>query len=274
MNAPEERRRRVFVRKRRRFASHNRIGVWKLAYADFVTAMMAFFMVMWLLSQADLKLRSQVALYFRSPGILPGGAAINEELNSSRGHEMRVVADELVLLHGEGEQQAFDGRKRDIERAVQQDAAEQPELAAIAGQVRVNVAPEGLTIEVVDQAKAMLFDVSSAELKPQVVELLRRIAPALGALSNPIQVGGHTDGRPFPTSSPISNWNLAFARADAARRVLESSGLRPGQIERVLSFADSQPLVPGNPLADENRRLTILAVRQYVVPTERPRGGP
>jgi chemotaxis protein MotB len=89
----------------------------------------------------------------------------------------------------------------------------------------------------------------------------------LGALSNPIQVGGHTDGRPFPASSPTSNWNLSFARADAARRVLEASGLRPGQVERVLSFADSKPLVPENPLADENRRLTILAVRQFPMPT-------
>src|SRR5262249_22429643 len=240
VNAPEERRRRVFARKRRPVASHGRIGVWKLAYADFVTAMMAFFMVMWLLSQADLKLRSQVALYFRNPGVLPGGAAINEEMNAAHGREVRVVSDELVVLHGEGEQQAFDGRAREITHAVEQAAAEQPELAAIAGQVRVDVGPEGLTIELVDQARTMLFDVSSAELKPQVVEMLKHIAPVLGALPNPIQVGGHTDGRPFPANSPTSNWNLSFARADAARRVLEASGLRPGQIERVLSFADSK----------------------------------
>src|SRR6185436_1552221 len=80
----EEPRRRIVVKKRRAFAASNRMGVWKLAYADLVTAMMAFFMVMWLLTQADLKLRSQIAMYFRSPGVLPGGAAINEELNAAR----------------------------------------------------------------------------------------------------------------------------------------------------------------------------------------------
>jgi chemotaxis protein MotB len=266
-------RRRVVRRKRQGYTGHTRMGVWKLAYADLVTAMMAFFMVMWLLTQADLKLRSQIATYFRSPGVLPGGAAINEELNAARPRTPKVVSSDTDVVAGEGEEQFLTGRAKDIEREVKRAAAEDPDLAAVADQVRVEVGSDGLTIEVVDEARTLLFDVSSAELKPSVVALLQRIAPVLASLPNDIQIGGHTDGRPFPPGSPMTNWQLAFQRADNARRVLEATGLRAGQIARVLSFADSQPLVPGDPMADANRRLSIVAVRRFPKPVA-ARGGP
>lgn len=269
----DEPRPRLRVRKRRGYVGHGRMGVWKLAYADFVTAMMAFFMVMWLLTQADLKLRSQIAMYFRSPGVLPGGAAINEELNAARTRGPKVVSSEIFVVQGEGEEQMLTGRAREIEREVRRAAAAEPELASVVEQVRVAVGPDGLAIEVVDEARTMLFDLSSAELKPPVVALLRTIAPLLAKLPNPVQVGGHTDGRPFPADSPMTNWQLAFHRADNARRVLEASGLRAGQIDRVLSFADTQPLVADDPLADENRRLSILAVRRFPAPVAAD-GGP
>jgi chemotaxis protein MotB len=270
----DEQRPRIVYRKRRGYTSNQRIGVWKLAYADFVTAMMAFFMVMWLLTQADLKLRSQIAMYFRTPGILPGGAAINEDLNAARSRSPKVVSNDLVVLQGEGEDQVLVGRAREIQHEVKRAAEEQPELATVADQVRIQVGPEGLAIEVVDEARTLLFDVSSAELKPPVVALLQRIAPVLAKLPNTLQVAGHTDGRPFPPGSPMTNWELSFHRADNARRVLESAGLRPGQVDRVLSFADSRPLVPENPLADENRRLSILAVRRFPAPPPIDAGGP
>ena len=263
----EEPRPRIVYRRRRGYTGYSRMGVWKLAYADLVTAMMAFFMVMWLMTQADLKLRSQIAMYFRSPGVLPGGASINEELNSARARGPRVVNDQLVVVQGESEQRVLSGRAEEIAREVKRIAAEQPDLAAMADQVRVGVGPEGLSIEVVDEARTLLFDRSSSDLKPQVVALLQRIAPELAKLPNQIRVGGHTDNRPFPPGSSMSNWQLAFQRADNARRVLEAAGLRTGQVDRVLSFADSQPLVPDDPAADANRRLTILAVRRYTAPT-------
>jgi chemotaxis protein MotB len=249
------------------------MGVWKLAYADFVTAMMAFFMVMWLLTQADLKLRSQIAMYFRSPGVLPGGAAINEQLNASRSRVPKIVSNDIMVVQGEGEEEMLTGRAKEIEREVREAAAERPDLATVADQVRVDVTPDGLAIDVVDEARTLLFDLSSAELKPQVTALLQRMAPVLAKLPNPIHVGGHTDGRPFPPDSPMTNWQLAFHRADNARRVLETSGLRPGQVERVLSFADSEPLVADRPLADENRRLSILALRRFPAPVAEE-GGP
>ncbi len=269
----EQPRPRVIIRKRRTFGHNNRIGVWKLAYADFVTAMMAFFMVMWLLTQADLKLRSEIAKYFRSPGVLPGGAAINEEMNAARTRDPKVVTDDILVVQGEGEERVMKGRAKEIEKAVKQAAAEHAELAGIAEQVKVEVTPEGLQVEVVDQGRMLLFDLSSAELKPRVLELLRSIAPVLGKLPNTLQIGGHTDSRPFPSGSATSNWQLAFQRAENARRVLEASGLWPGQVERVVSFADVEPLDPSNPLADENRRLSILAVRRFPAPPAND-GGP
>jgi chemotaxis protein MotB len=270
----EEPRRRVVIRKRRTFVAHNRMGVWKLAYADLVTAMMAFFMVMWLLTQADLKLRSQIAMYFRNPGVLPGGASINENQNAARTRGPKIVTSDVVVIQGEGEENVLSGRAREVEQAIERAAVEDPGLAAVADQVRVDVRPEGLAIEVVDEARTLLFDVSSSELKPQVVALLQRIAPVLATLPNPIQIGGHTDGRPFPPGSPTSNWELSFVRADNARRVLEAAGLPPGRIERVLAFADSQPLVPGDPNADANRRLSILAVRRFPATKPADAGGP
>jgi chemotaxis protein MotB len=274
MTGDEPRPRVVYRRKQRGYGGYTRMGVWKLAYADFVTAMMAFFMVMWLLTQADLKLRSQIALYFRSPGVLPGGASINEEVNTARARGPRVVGNEFVVVQGEGEEQVLTGRAKEIEREVKRAAAEQPDLATIADQVRIDVTPEGLTIQVIDEAKTLLFDVSSAELKPSVVAVLERIAPVLAKLPNQIQVGGHTDGRPFPPGSPMTNWQLAFQRADNARRVLENAGLRSGQIDRVLSFADTQPFVHDDPMADANRRLSIIAVRRFAAPAAEDRGGP
>jgi chemotaxis protein MotB len=274
VTSDEAPRRRVIIRKRKGYSGHTRMGVWKLAYADLVTAMMAFFMVMWLLTQADLKLRSQIAMYFRSPGVLPGGAAINEELNAARPRTPKIVSSDAVVVAGEGEEQVLTGHAKEIEREVKRAAAEQPDLAAIADQVHVDVGPDGLTIEVVDEARTLLFDVSSAELKPSVVALLQRIAPVLATLPNDIQIGGHTDGRPFPPGSPMTNWQLAFQRADNARRVLETAGMRQGQIARVLSFADSQPLDPGDPMADANRRLSIVAVRRFPKTPVADAGGP
>jgi chemotaxis protein MotB len=269
----EQPRRRVVVRKRTGYTGHNpRLGVWKLAYADFVTAMMAFFMVMWLLTQSDLRLRSQIAMYFRNPGVLPGGAAINEELNAVRGREPRVVSNDLTVVQGEGEDQLLRGRAKEIREAVAHAGAE-PELAGIAQQVHVEVMPAGLVIEVVDEGRTMLFDLSSAELKPRVVEALRKVAPALAKLPNRIQIGGHTDSRPFPPGSTMTNWQLGFQRADNARRVLVEAGLPPDRIDRVQSFADTEPLVPENPMADENRRLSIVAVRRFQTPPART-GGP
>lgn len=294
MAEPSEKVKVVIRRKKGGHGGHHG-GAWKVAYADFVTAMMAFFMVMWLLTQADLKLRSQIAQYFRNPGILPGGAIVNGEVNPFKSREPQLVAHDITIVQFEGkeqppgkpgseaeqrearatrEQKRLEQHAKQLEQAIEQAVKSTPEIGWLKDRVIIQVTDAGLEIEVVDKAKVpgldradrMFFDLSSAELKPPLVALLREIAGVLGQLPNQVQVGGHTDARPFPPESPKTNWQLSFERADAARRVMEAGGLWRGQVSRVLSFADSRPLIPDKPLADENRRLSILAEREGLPP--------
>ena len=283
----------IIIKKKKGGHAGHHGGAWKVAYADFVTAMMAFFLVMWLLTQADLKLRSQIAAYFRDPGILAGGAIINSETNIAKSRDPQTISKDLLVLQGReqdqrrtgpldadtseeqaakaaarAEQEQLETEAKAIRADIAQAVAKDPDLAGMKDQVIVQVTDAGLSIQVVDKGRQLLFDLSSAELKPPLVAVLKRIAAVLGRLPNPIQIGGHTDARPYPADSTMTNWDLSFLRANAARRILETSGLRPRQVNRVLAYADSQPLVPENPLADENRRLSILAERLRGKPPE------
>lgn len=273
---------RIIIKKvKSKHAAHHG-GAWKVAYADFVTAMMALFMVLWLLTQADVKLRSQIAQYFRDPGVLPGGSLLSQESNSAQTREPSVAEKDVVLIHSNkvrkkqerqdessvAEQKELEKKASAIEKAIERAAVGDQALQALRDQVIVQVTPAGLTIEVVDKrdGASMLFDVSSSELKAPLVALLGRIAKVLGEMPNEVLVGGHTDSRPYPAGSAKTNWQLSFERADAARRVLEANGVRSGQVTRILAYADSNPLVPEDPLADENRRLSIVAAREEPAP--------
>jgi len=263
---------RVIIKKKRAAHAAHHGGAWKVAYADFVTAMMALFIVLWLLTQADVKLRQQIAQYFRDPGVLPSGTMLNPEPSESKSRDRKVMAREILVVQGDGEEQLLEGQKKAIEETIKKISEESPELAKLRDQVIVQVTDAGLSIQVVDKGRDLLFDLSSARLKPGLVELLKHLAVQLGRLPNHIQIGGHTDSRPFAADAGITNWELAFARANAARRVLETNGLWQGQIHRIVGYADSEPLVPENPLADENRRLSILAERRGPAPA-RPEPG-
>jgi chemotaxis protein MotB len=257
---------RVIIKRKKGHAAAHHGGAWKVAYADFVTAMMALFIVLWLLTQADMQMKQQIAQYFRDPGILPSGSFLSPDSATQKEKDPKLMAKELIVLQGDAEQEALEGEKKSLDQAMDRAMKENPELAMLRDQVIVQVTDAGLSIQVVDVGRDMLFDLSSAKLKPALMQLLKHIAAELGRLPNHIQVGGHTDSRPFPTDATISNWELAFARANAARRVMEANGLWPGQINRVVGYADSEPLIPTDPLADENRRLSILAQRQGPLP--------
>jgi chemotaxis protein MotB len=288
----------IIIRKKRKGHAAHHGGAWKVAYADFVTAMMAFFLVMWLLTQADLKLRSQVAQYFRDPGILAGGAVINYETNPAKNTDPQSLDKDLMVVQGtsedklrtgplkiedgqagllgrgpeaelaQAEEEALEGQAKAVQAEIAKAAAEDPALAQFKDQVIVQVTDAGLSIQVVDKGRQLLFDLSSSDLKPPLVEVLKRIAGVLGKLKNPVQIGGHTDSRPYANEKAMSNWDLAFERANNARKVMDANGLRPRQVSRVLSYADSEPIIPDNPLADENRRLSVLAERQQQTPAD------
>ena len=261
----------IIVKKKKGGGHGHHGGAWKVAYADFVTAMMALFIVLWLLTQADAKLKQQLAQFFRNPGIMPGGAAINNVPASSKSDRSNMMGSDVTIVMGNrptgdalAEQASLEQGAEEVKEAVKQLGKESPDLSEMNNEVAVEVTPEGLSIEMIDKGKDILFDSASADLKPGLVALLKKLAPMLGKMPNGVQVGGHTDARPYKAAGK-SNWDLSFDRANKARQVLEASGLRPGQSARVLSYASSEPANPRDPMASENRRLTILALRRVKV---------
>jgi chemotaxis protein MotB len=146
----------------------------------------------------------------------------------------------------------------ELVKVLQRFAAVDAELAQVMRNVRVQVMPEGILIEAVDEDQGLLFDSSSSQLNEPLERFLRALAPAIAALERPIEINGHTDARPFPQGARLSNWDLSYQRAAAARDILESSGVAPSQIVGVFARGASQLFVPSQPLAAQNRRLSIL----------------
>jgi chemotaxis protein MotB len=234
-------------------------GAWKVAYADFVTAMMALFMVLWLVSQTDQNMKQQLSQYFRT-GVLNGAPSV---MNGGTGIVEGEYVDVNTNSQISGDQASLEAAAKNVEQQVSQLTAADPDLKALAKHVDVRVTELGLLIQLLDGdgSTDTLFDSSSADLKPRLVMLLQKLAPTLGKLGNQLQVHGHTDARPFATGSNRSNWSLSFERADGARGVLERAGVRKGQISGVFAHGSTAPLVK-NPVDPRNRRLAILAVRR------------
>jgi chemotaxis protein MotB len=259
-------------KKKRGHAGGHHGGAWKVAYADFITCMFALFLVLWLLTQADLKLRQEIARYFRNAGVQSGGSMLGDKFDSARTDKARPLEASLTIVQGTGEElEALRGHAKEIQEALERG----PEFEAIKEHVRVEVTAEGLEIQVVDSGaagrKGLLFDLSSAALKPELIKLLQELAGHLKDLPNHIEIGGHTDARPFAVGAGLSNWDLSFARANNARRVLEEAGLRKNQVLRVSAYGAERLLNAADPLADENRRLSILARREK---TPQEKAGP
>jgi len=133
-----------------------------------------------------------------------------------------------------------------------------PQLARVVKNVRVEITPEGILIEAVDEDSGLMFDTASAKLNEPLERFLRMLAPVIVATGRPIEINGHTDARPFATGSRLSNWELSYQRADAARVIFEGSGVPETQIRGVFARGSSQLYVPDQPLASQNRRLSIL----------------
>jgi chemotaxis protein MotB len=249
----------IIIKKKGKGHGGHHGGAWKVAYADFVTAMMAFFMVMWLLAQTDQATRQQLSEYFRT-GVFSGAPSV---LNGGSGIQSKGYFDVVGQSMMQPEQKAFERVAAAVRAAMQRSIAEDPSLKKLGEQIKVSVTEEGLLIQILDgSGDDLLFDRSSADLKPRLNQLLEMIAPVLGRLENKIQVHGHTDAKPFPAGSNRSNWQLSFERADAARLVLEKNGLQKGQVGGVFAHGASALYNTKEPYAPENRRLAILAVRR------------
>jgi chemotaxis protein MotB len=226
-------------------------GAWKVAYADFVTAMMAFFLVMWLVN-ASPKTKLGVASYFREPGVF-------ETTSGGGGLMDGGPAGALPGGHPADVQAARDTLERAAER-LREALAGVPDFAELKDRVEITITAEGLRIELLDNNDESFFAVGSSELSPSTVDLIRLIGVQLQGMKNPIAIEGHTDSRPYG-SGPYDNWELSSDRASAARRILEAADLDPARIEAQHAYADARLRFPDDPLDARNRRIAIV-VRQ------------
>jgi chemotaxis protein MotB len=227
-------------------------GAWKVAYADFVTAMMALFIVLWLLAQTDKELQKEISEYFRTgvfsgaPSILEGGSGLLDK--------------GFVDVQGDEVEPNVQVNADAIREAVKTAIAADGGLAGMQDAVQVTVTGDGLLITFTDSNEDLLFDLSSSSLKQPLIKVLEGIAPMLTKTGYRLRIQGHTDARPFPTGSVRSNWSLSFERADQARRVLELKGFPDERLVGVFAHGASAPLDPKDPKSAANRRLSILAL--------------
>lgn len=249
----------IVIIKRARHRGGHHGGAWKVAYADFVTTMMALFIVMWAASQSP-NVRQSIASYFRNPGMIASGTAGTGVLPASSGVVARAEADAGgVRANAESDsdaqmlEQAAEGIRLELEK--------DPDLRSISSQVRIEITPEGLRVQLVERDESLFFEIGSAQVKPALTRVLKIVAGVVGRLPNNVTVEGHTDARQYAEHRRgYSNWELSADRANSARRVLESSGLRSRQVTRVIGYADHDLLVD-DALDAQNRRVSVIVKR-------------
>jgi chemotaxis protein MotB len=252
----------IIVKKIKKGHGEHHGGAWKVAYADFVTAMMALFLLLWILAAATPSQKAAIAQYFRDPGVFETstGGGGNNPVAQFFGEAGILDAKQGLLP-----ETAIQGLKERIEENLKQ-LQEYPEIK---DQIMIQITAEGLLIELIDKDNKdkAFFDLSSAELKPSLLHILEKIVQQIRELPNKIAVSGHTDARPFRNRSFYSNWELSAARALNARRAMEEAGLPASLVDRVVGYADSAPLVANDPLDPTNRRISLLILHsQSVMP--------
>ena len=230
-------------------------GSWKVAYADFVTAMMAFFMVMWILGMDD-KTKQAIEGYFANPvGYKKGYGAGSSPLSTGTA-PTNVQKTPLRMIVRSTEQRTFE----QLKDAILQKVAANDSLKALKALVDVQVTNDGLRIELVETgAGDVFFPTGSAKMKSATMLALQLIGTELTTLQHPVILEGHTDAAAFGTAGgSYGNWELSADRANAARRILESVGLRDGRIVEVRGYAATKPRIVNDPLSAANRRISIL----------------
>jgi chemotaxis protein MotB len=240
-------------------------GAWKVAYADFVTAMMALFIVLWIVAN-NVTVRASVADYFRDPGAMSKtSSGVMNGVNSMKPFSDAQPTPPVVPpsqppqptgTASPPQQAEVEKFRQEGDRLMQMIAAI-PDLTKFKDQIEIKITKDGLRIELIEQAEGLFFDIGSARLKPDAMQLLRLIASRIGTFPNDVVIEGHTDSRPY-TRAGYNNWDLSTDRANSARRVIEEGGIRERQITSVNGYADRRLKNPDKPLDYANRRVTIL----------------
>lgn len=287
----------IIIKKVKKGGGHGHHGgAWKVAYADFVTAMMAFFLLMWLINTTTPEQRQGIADYFAPASVSPStsgsggilaGTALGDDGVQGRGSSSVIERlspdavrendtqeqqspdastapqasnDALASAMSRREQAEFDSAEMSLRQAMQ----DMPEIAELSRHIQIDQTPEGMRIQLVDQEGRSMFRPGSAEPNERAIVLLRAIASIAQRMPNRLSISGHTDSGPSPAAD-YTNWDLSADRANAARRVLQSSGLGEDRIAEVQGRAGTEPLYPDDPYLPGNRRLSIVLLREAPV---------
>ena len=255
-------------------------GAWKIAYADFVTAMMAFFLLMWLLGSTTEGDKKGLADYFGSPlkVAMAGGSGSGDSSSVVKGGGTDLTRQGGQVKNGDVESQrrslqlkalkadqrrAEAARLESLKKKVENVLAANPKLAAMSSQIRLEMTRDGLRIQIVDEQNRAMFDSGSAIVKPYMRELLREIGSVLTEVPNHLTLEGHTDAQPFGAGERgYSNWELSSDRANASRRELGYGGLPEDRVLLVQGLASSVLFEPATPLSPVNRRISILVMNR------------
>jgi chemotaxis protein MotB len=270
----------IIVKKIKKGGHGHHGGAWKIAYADFVTAMMAFFLLMWLLGSTTEGDKKGIADYFNSPlkislmggsgsgdssSIIKGGGA---DLSRSGGQvkngEVEAKKRSINLQALKAEQKRAELAKlQAIKEKVEDVLASNPKLAAMKSQIQLDMTADGLRIQIVDEQNRAMFDSGSAYVKPYMRDLLREIGLVLAEVPNRLTLEGHTDAQAFAGGDRgYSNWELSSDRANSSRRELVAGGLPDEHVLRVQGLASSQLFEPADPASPANRRISIIVMNR------------
>jgi chemotaxis protein MotB len=242
----------IIIKKKAAHGGHHG-GAWKVAYADFVTAMMALFIVLWLLNTSK-PVKEAIAGYFRDPSGTAGKLGTSTEGPGEKFIPTPVPNEDMGKL------------KDEIEKAMRR----LPNFDKFKNQIEIKVTPEGLRIELLESATGTFFDLGNRNPNSNGSELLDMLAGELGKLPNKISIEGHTDSKPFSGKKDYGNWELSTDRANSARRLMQEQGLGDKQVAQVRGFADQLLRVPKNPNDPSNRRISLIV--QYLDNTDRETG--
>ncbi len=270
----------IVIKRIKKVAGGHHGGAWKIAYADFVTAMMAFFLLMWLLgstAKGDLK---GIADYFQSPLLVAnkggsgtgdassviqgGGKDLTRQSGQVKQGDIEAKHKQINLKETTAEfkrieREALENLKSKIEKMVQ----DSPQLAQFKNQILLDITAEGLRIQLVDEQNRPMFDSSSAELKPYSRELLRQIGRVLNGVPNRVSLAGHTDAAQFGGGERgFSNWELSANRANASRRELILGGMDENKVLRVVGQSSTVLFDKNDPLNPVNRRISVVVLNR------------
>ena len=262
----------IVIKRVKRGGGGHHGGAWKIAYADFVTAMMAFFLLMWLLSSTSKATLEGIAEYFKTPlkVAINGGSSVSERSSVIKGGGKEVTRKEgevrkvLDLKAAETElerreRQALESLKKKIEQAIEAN----PTLRQFKKQLLLDITSEGLRIQIVDEQNRPMFAMASATLQPYTRQILHELGRMLNDVPNRIGLSGHTDNLMYASGEKsYSNWELSADRANASRRELVNAGMQEAKLLRVVGLSSAVPLDANNPANPINRRISIVVMNR------------